>query len=73
MCDSSKVYLKQNLEENDNQYVLEWIYDDGVPVPKEADIQIEIVVHKQIDDIEGMYSHLLFPLQKKNCKKIQYI
>ena len=69
MCDSSKVYLKQNLEENDNQYVLEWIYDDGVPLPKEADIKIEIVVHKQIDDIEGDVFTFAFSASKEELQK----
>lgn len=53
LCDSSSVYQKQNMEENDNQYVLEWIYDDGVPLEKKADIEIEVAVHRQIEDIEG--------------------
>lgn len=53
LCDSSSVYQKQNMEENDNQYVLEWIYDGGVPLEKKADIEIEVAVHRQIEDIEG--------------------
>lgn len=68
-CDFSSVYLKQNLEENENQYVVEWTYDDVVPLPEKADIEIGIVVHKQIDDIEGeaftfAFSALTEELQK---------
>ena len=33
-CDSSRVYQKQNLEEKKHQYVVEWIYDEGVPLTK---------------------------------------
>ena len=68
-CDSSRVYQKQNLEEKKHQYVVEWIYDEGVPLTKKADIELGIVVHKQI----GRHLHLLFLLQKKNCRKIQCI
>lgn len=68
-CDSSTVYQKQNLEENDNRYVVEWIYDDGVPLPKKADIEIEIVVHKQIDDIEGEAFTFAFSTSKEELQK----
>lgn len=68
-CDSSSVYLKQNLEENDKQYVLKWIYDDGVPLPKKADIEIGIVVHKQIDDIEGEMFTFSFSTSKDELQK----
>lgn len=68
-CDSSSVYLKQNLEENDKQYVLEWMYDDGVPLPKKADIEIGIVVHKQIDDIEGEIFTFSFFTSKEELQK----
>ena len=68
-CDSSSVYLKQNLEENENQYVVEWIYDDGVPLPEKADIEIGIVVHKQIDDIEGEEFTFAFSASKEELQK----
>ena len=35
---------KQNLEEKKHQYVVEWIYDEGVPLTKKADIELGIVV-----------------------------
>ncbi len=69
VCDSSSVYLRQNLEENDNQYVVEWIYDDGVPLQKKADIETEIVVHKQIDDIEGETFTFAFSTSKEELQE----
>ena len=69
ICDSSRVYLRQNLEENANQYVLEWIYDDGVPLPKKADIEIGIVVHKQTDDIEGEKFTFAFSASREELQK----
>ena len=68
-CDSSSVYQKQNLEENGNQYVVEWIYDDGVPLTKKADIEIGIVVHKQIEDIEGETVTFAFSASKEELQK----
>lgn len=69
ICDSSRVYLTQNLEENTNQYVLEWIYDGGVPLPKKADIEIGIVVHKQVDDIEGEKFTFAFSASREELQK----
>lgn len=69
ICDSSRVYLRQNLEENADQYVLEWIYDDGVPLPKKADIEIGIVVHKQVDDIEGEKFTFAFSASREELQK----
>lgn len=69
ICDSSSIYQKQNLEENDNQYVVEWIYDDGVPLKKKADIEIEVVVHKQIEDIEGERFVFAFSASKEELQK----
>jgi len=68
-CDSSSVYQKKNLEENDNQYVVEWIYDDGVSLPKKVDIEIEVVVHKQIEDIEGQTFTFAFFASKEELQK----
>lgn len=68
-CDSSSVYQTQNLEENDNQYVVEWIYDDGVPLPKNADMEIGIAVHRQIDDIEGEVFTFAFSASKEELQK----
>lgn len=68
-CDSSVIYQKQNLEENDNQYVVEWIYGDGVPLEKKANIEIEIVVHKQIEDIEGETFIFAFSASKEELQK----
>lgn len=53
VCDSSVVYQKQELDENDRRYVVEWIYEDGIPLEKRVNIEIETAVHKQIEDIEG--------------------
>lgn len=50
-CDSSSVYQMQNLEEDDSRYVVEWLFDGGVPLSKKADMEIGIAVHKQINDI----------------------
>ena len=69
LCDSSSVYQKQNMEENDNQYVLEWIYDDGVPLEKKADIEIEVAVHRQIEDIEGETFIFAFSASKEELQK----
>lgn len=68
-CNSSRVYQKKNLEENDKQYVVEWIYDDGVPLKKKANIEIGIVVHKQIDDIEGEMFTFSFSTSKDELQK----
>lgn len=68
-CDSSSVYQKQSLEENDNQYVVEWIYDDGVPLEKKANIEVEIVVHKHIEDIEGETFTFAFSASKEELQK----
>ncbi len=68
-CDSSSVYLKQNLDEKDNQYVVEWIFDGGVPLPEKADIEAGIVVHKQINDIEGEAFTFTFSASKEELQK----
>lgn len=68
-CDSSSIYQKQSLEENDNQYVVEWIYDDGVPLEKKANIEVEIVVHKHIEDIEGETFTFAFSASKEELQK----
>lgn len=68
-CNSSRVYQKKNLEENDKQYVVEWIYDDGVPLPKKADIEITIVVHKKIEDVEGEPFTFSFSTSKEELQK----
>lgn len=57
------------MEENDNQYVLEWIYDDGVPLEKKADIEIEVAVHRQIEDIEGETFIFAFSASKEELQK----
>lgn len=52
---------------------MEWIYDEGVPLTKKADIELGIVVHKQIEDMDGETFTFAFLLQKKNYRKIQCI
>ena len=64
-CDSSRVYQKQNLEEKKHQYVVEWIYDEGVPLTKKADIELGIVVHKQIEDMDGETFTFAFSASKE--------
>lgn len=68
-CDSSSIYQKESLEENDNQYVVEWIYDDGVPLEEKANIEVEIVVHKHIEDIEGETFTFAFSASKEELQK----
>ena len=67
-CNSSRVYQKKNLEENDKQYVVEWIYDDGVPLKKKANIEITIVVHKKIEDVEGEPFTFTFVASKEDLQ-----
>ncbi len=68
-CDSSTIYQKQSIEENNNQYVVEWIYDDGVPLEEKANIEVEIVVHKHIEDIEGETFTFAFSASKEELQK----
>lgn len=68
-CDSSRVYQKQNLEEKKHQYVVEWIYDEGVPLTKKADIELGIVVHKQIEDMDGETFTFAFSASKEELQK----
>ena len=68
-CDSSTIYQKQSIEENNNQYVVEWIYDDGVPLEEKANIEVEIVVHKHIEDIEGETFTFAFCASKEELQK----
>lgn len=68
-CDSSRVYQKQTLEGKDKQYVIEWIYDDAVPLTKKADIELGIVVHKQMEDIEGETFTFAFSASKEELQK----
>lgn len=69
VCDSSSVYQTQNLGENDSRYVVEWIYDGGVPLPKNADMEIGLAVHRQIDDIEGEAFIFAFSASKEELQK----
>lgn len=68
-CDSSRIYQSQSLEDNNDQYVVEWIYDVGVPLEKKADIEIEIVIHKQIEDIDGVPFVFAFSASKEELQK----
>jgi len=68
-CDSSRIYQPLSLEENNYRYVVEWIYDDGVPLEKKADIEIEIVIHKQIEDVDGKSFTFAFSASKEELQK----
>ena len=59
-CDSSRVYQKQNLEEKKHQ---------GVPLTKKADIELGIVVHKQIEDMDGETFTFAFSASKEELQK----
>ena len=39
---------------------MEWIYDEGVPLTKKADIELGIVVHNKLRIWTGRHLHLLF-------------
>lgn len=68
-CDSSSVYQMQNLEEDDSWYVVEWLFDGGVPLSKKADMEIGIAVHKQINDIAGETFTFAFSASKGELQK----
>jgi len=57
------------LEEKKHQYVVEWIYDEGVPLTKKADIELGIVVHKQIEDMDGETFTFAFSASKEELQK----
>ena len=57
------------MEEKKHQYVVEWIYDEGVPLTKKADIELGIVVHKQIEDMDGETFTFAFSASKEELQK----
>ena len=48
---------------------MEWIYDEGVPLTKKADIELGIVVHKQIEDMDGETFTFAFSASKEELQK----
>ena len=48
---------------------MEWIYDEGVPLTKKADIELGIVVHKQIEDMDGETFTFTFSASKEELQK----
>ena len=48
---------------------MEWIYDGVVPLENKADIEIEVAVHRQIEDIEGEKFIFAFSASKEELQK----
>ena len=69
ICDSLKVYRKEGIGETGSNYVIEWNYDSSMQINGKVEIQLEIVLHRHMDDLEGQAFVFAFSASQEELQK----
>lgn len=66
---SSAIYLKQTLDEDSGQYVMQWSRGDGMPIEEGADIKLSVLCYKDMEDDKGEEFPFVFSAHNKELQE----
>ncbi len=69
VCNSTRVFCSGDFEETGSNYVIEWNYGSSLQIKGKADIKIKIVVHRNMEDMEGQTFEFAFSASKEELQE----